>query len=80
MKRLLTAAVLSLGLLLPAMPVSAAEAPAKAVCENEKLRLWYDGDTTWKEVHFNGLSKQSTSPCLKSYTFAINPPTASLCP
>ncbi|MBR2086459.1 MAG: hypothetical protein IJ906_04895 [Oscillospiraceae bacterium] len=44
MKRLLTAAVLSLGLLLPAMPVSAAEAPAKAVCENEKLRLWYDAD------------------------------------
>ena len=44
MKRILTAAALSLGLLLPAMPVSAAEAPAKAVCENEKLRLYYDAD------------------------------------
>ena len=44
MKRIITGALLSLGLLLPVMPVSAAETPGKTVCENAKLRLYYDAD------------------------------------
>ena len=45
MRKWIMAAALSLGLLLPGLPAAAEDIPAGLVCENDKLRLYYDSDS-----------------------------------